>query len=366
MKNSLAKKLSKALQKNGSTISGIMSENEFAEIPYYVDSGVVGVNLLLSAKWDGGTPAGRVTMFAGPKSSGKTLLAMNTAKNFQKDFDGTPVLFDSEFASDSKSLESSGIDTDNLVYLPICNIKDEDKESSLSYQTNELANAVEKGDKALFIYDSMGEWQSQRTVANIEKNNTAKDMSITQEKKAFMSQILQISGKLSVPSIVINHSYANLGGFGSATEVSGGGALYKPSQIIEITSKANWKDEDTKERIGSIFTAKVYKGRLARENAVYKFAISYENGLSRYYGMHEFALEGGYIEEAKDGRSTVYKIKDTDLVIRKKNIYVNPETEEEFWKYLFTNTDFGYFLNDSFAYGSSKKLKSLVIEDEEK
>lgn len=357
---SLAKKLGKAVAKQG-TMCGIMKDNEFAKIPYYVDSGVIGVNLILSGKWDGGTPAGKVTMLAGAKSSGKTLIAMETAKNFQRDYQGTPVLFDSEFASDNESLESSGIDTENFLYLPICNIKDEDPEKSLSYQTNVIGQELDKNDKALLIYDSAGEWTTQRTQSNIDKNNTAKDMSITQEKKAFMSQILQIAGKYSIPSIVINHTYANVGGFGNATEVSGGGVLYKPSQIIEITSKAKWKDEVTKEQIGSIFTAKIYKGRLARENAVVKFAISYDHGLSRYFGLIDYALEGGYVEETKEGRSTVYKLKGTEFTVKKKNICVEPDTEAEFWDAIFNTTDFGEYLNNSFCYGSKSTLK---VEEE--
>jgi len=43
---SLAKKLGKAVSKQG-TMCGIMKENEFAKIQYYVDSGVVVVNLIL-------------------------------------------------------------------------------------------------------------------------------------------------------------------------------------------------------------------------------------------------------------------------------------------------------------------------------
>ena len=362
---SLAKKINKALSKNG-TLSGIMSENLFGEVPYYVSTGSIIIDLLLSAKYDGGAPASKMTSFAGKKSSGKSLLAYQVMKNIQENFSGVPVLIDSEMAGDKESFKHMGIDINNMIYLPLTDIKNDDKGKSIQFQVNELGKVIEDDDKAVIVLDSLGMVQSQRSVNNLESNNTAKDFSLNQDKKALMSQLTHLAGNKKIPVIVINHTYDNLGGFGSTTEVAGGSSLYFPSVIIEISSKAKWRDENTKELIGNVFTAKVYKSRFSRENMVAKFAISYENGLSRYYGMHEFALEGGYIEEAKDGRSTVYKIKDTDLVIRKKNIYVNPETEEEFWKYLFTNTDFGSFLNDSFAYGSKKKLKSLVIEDEEK
>lgn len=361
---SLAKKMNKALQKNG-TMSGIMSENEFAEIPYYVDTGVVGLNLLISAKCDGGIPASKMTMFAGKKSSGKSIVAYNTMKNIQEQYQGTPVLIDSEMAGDKDSFKNIGINNEEMIYLPLTDIKNENKELSIQYQVNELSKVIEDEDKSMIVLDSLGMVVTQRTANNLESNNTAKDMSINQDKKTLMSQLTHLAGRKKIPVIVINHTYDNLGGFGSATEVSGGSSLYFPSIIIEITSKANWKDETTKESVGSIFTAKVYKGRLSREKSTFKFAISYEYGLSRYFGLEDFAIEGGFIEETKEGKSTVYKLKDSELTVRKKNLHIEPTKEyNNFFETLMSNEEFKQYLNDAFAYGSSKKLKSLIIEDE--
>jgi len=363
---SLAKKINKALQKNG-TLSGIMKENDISDIPYYVDTGSVVVNLITSGKFNGGVPAGMLTMFAGEKSSGKTFIATNVMKSIQRDYEGTPVLVDSEFASTSESLESFGINTEEMLYLPLSDIKNEDKERSISYQLNVIDKEIDKEDKVIIVLDSLGMTTTQRTQGNIEANNTSKDMSVVAERKALLQQMLQISAYKKVPTIVINHSYEAIGSFTGGKVVSGGGALYYPSNVILIQSKAKWRDENTKEQIGNIFTAVVYKGRLSRENSKVKFAISYENGLSRYYNLEQYALEGEYIEESKDGRSTVYKIKDTDLVVRKKNLHATIDDDyNKFWEYLFTNTSFGEYCDEIFAYGSKKKLKSLVIEDEEK
>ena len=357
MKNSLTDKLLKGMKKRG--VGDTIEDSQFGEIPYYVPTDSVVLNLLLSAKWNGGIPAGRVTMLAGPKSHGKTQVAVNVAKKFQAD-GGTVILVDSEFASEKNSLKNLGIDTNNFLYLPLANIQDEDKEQSITYQINEIAKDIEYGDKVLLIFDSMGAWQSKGTIANIEKNNTAQNMKIASEKKALMTLITHIAGTKGIPVMVLNHSYESIGSFTGGQEVSGGGALYLPSTVLLISSKSQAKIDDTV--IGANMRTSVYKGRLSREKAVEKWTMSYDHGILPFANLEQYALEGGYIEETKDGRSTVFQITGTDVKCPKKTCML-PENNE-FWKTLFSTTDFGNFLNDLFAYGSNKQMQALTVEEE--
>jgi len=353
--------LLKSAKKNG--FGDIMSDSEFAIIPYYTPLKSILLNLLFSAKWDGGIPAGRLSMPAGPKSHGKSMIAYDCAKTFQEQ-GGTIVLFDSEFASEREALENLGLDSKNIIYMPLSNMKDENNELSLTYQFIHLMKDIEREDKVMLIFDSMGGWISKGTIANAEKGNTAMNMKIASEKKELMSLINSLVGLKGIPCLVLNHSYANVGGFGSQSEVAGGGALFYPSSIVEITSKANLKVRD--ESIGTIMTAKVYKGRLAREKSVAKFAMHYEHGFLPFYGLDALALEGGYIEEEKIGRSTVYKyssvVKSTKEITAGKINYFLPEFNE-FWSELFKCSDFGVFLNDVFAYGSNKQIRSVIKVD---
>lgn len=357
MKNSLTDKLLKGMKKRG--VGDTLSDSEFSKIKYYVPTDSIMLNLLLSAKWNGGIPAGRVTMLAGPKSHGKSQIAYNVAKKFQED-GGTVVLFDSEFASEASALSNLGLDSENFLYLPLANMQDEDKEMSITYQLNELSKDIEVNDKVMIIFDSMGAWQSKGTIANIEKNNTAQNMKIASEKKALMALITQIAGVKQIPIIVLNHSYESIGSFTGGQEVSGGGALYYPSTVLLISSKSQAKIDD--EVIGANFRTSVYKGRLSREKAVDKWTMHYQYGMLPFANLEAYALEGGYIEETKDGRSTVFQITGTNVKCPKKTCML-PENNE-FWKTLFSTTDFGNFLNDLFAYGSNKQMQALTVEEE--
>lgn len=358
--SSLTSRLLKTVKKSG--IGETMKNSEFSKIDYYVQSDSIIVNLLLSSKWNGGIPSGKITMLAGPKSHGKTMLAMNLAKKFQQD-GGTIILFDSEFASESTALENLGLDTDNIIYMPLSHIKDEDKEQSMTYQVNELFKQIERGDKVMFIFDSMGAWQTKSTLANIDKNNTAMDMKISQDKKGFMSMLAALTGQKGVPTIVLNHSYEAIGSFTGGQEVAGGGANYYPSTILLLSSKSQFKLDGSTDVSGSGIRTSVYKGRLSREKAVAKWVMHYEHNILPFYGLNVFALEGGFIEETKDGRSTVYMFKSGDKEFKApKKTYMLPECNE-FWIELLKTTDFGDYLNDIFAYGSNKQIKALEVEE---
>lgn len=362
---SLTDKLLKGVKKRG--IGDTLKDSDYGRIDYYLDIGTIAMNLMTSGKWNGGCPSSKVTMFAGPKSSTKTQNAYQIMKTHQAQ-GGVVVLVDSEHATDMESLEAQGIDTEKVIYLPLARIDDEDKEMSMMYQISNMAEDIDKEDKVLMVFDSAGAWTSGRTVANALKGNTAKDMSITSEKKKLMNLLMEIAGVKKIPIIVINHTYANVGGFGAATEVSGGGILYIPSTVIEITSKAKLKWDDygvnegfeSKEPIGAILTASVYKGRLSRENSKMKFAIHANYGFLRYYGLIDYAVEGGYVETTKEGHSTMYTISGTEIKTPKKKMYL-PE-EYPFWEELFKTTDFGEYLNAAFSYGSNKKLTSMEEE----
>jgi RecA/RadA recombinase len=283
-------------------------------------------------------------------------LALNYAKNFQKE-DGTIVLIDSEFASEAEALSNLGLDTDNILYLPLSHIKDDVKEQSITYQLNEIFKDIERGEKVMIILDSLGALQTKNTLQNIEKNSTSMDMKIAMEKKAFMSFLTALVGQKGIPCLVLNHSYEAVGSFTGGQEVAGGGALYYPSTILLMGSKAQMKIND--EVQGTLLRTQVYKGRLSREKAIGKWAMHYEHGILYSYGLDELALEGGYIEETKEGRSTVYKFGELSCP---KKTYMLPEYNS-FWESLLKDTDFGKYLNDVFAYGSNKKVKAIEVND---
>jgi len=372
----LTDKLLKGVKKRG--IGTSLAESDYGEVPYYLSVGTVAMNLMLSGKWNGGVPASKLTMFAGEKGSTKTLNMLEAIKSMQSEYpDSTIVYIDAEHAADKSSLVKYGIDTSKVIYFPLSRIDDEDKEMSLMYQISNLSNEIEKHDKVMMCIDSLGVLTTGRTNNNAESGNMAKDMSINSDKKKFVNMLLEVAGLRMIPIIIINHVYDSVGGFSSdPKQVAGGSVLFLPSQVILISSKAKMTNESdftmeagtAKVQTGNIFTAYVYKGRLSKERSKAKFAIHYEHGFLKYYGLVEYALEGGYIEESKDGRATVYNIVGhSDIKATKKTVCM--KENYPFWEALFAKTDFGEYLNALFSYGVSsfkgKDVLTVATKEEE-
>lgn len=365
---SLTDKLLKGAQKRSSIVA-TLAKSDYGTIPYYLPVGTITMNLMLSGKWDGGVPAGKLTMFAGEKGSSKTLNMLEAVKSLQTTYpDSTVIYVDAEHAQEDDTMKSHGIDTSRLIYIPLSRIDDEDKELSLMYNISNIANDIEKADKVLMCVDSIGVLTTGRTVNNAQSGNTAKDMSINSEKKKFVNMLLEMAGMKMIPIILINHVYDSVGGFSSdPKQVAGGSVLFLPSQVILISSKAKMNNDSdfvneasaTKEQTGNIFTAYVFKGRLSKERSKARFGIHYKHGFLKYFGLVDYALEGGYIEESKDGRATVYNISGNPDVKASKKTCCLPENYP-FWETLFSTTDFGDYLNALFAYGNNE-FKGKVI-----
>ena len=354
----LTDKLLKNVKKRG--LGDSLSSSEFGSIDYFLSLGTVTMNLLTSGRWNGGVACSKLTMFAGEKGSTKTLNMQEAIKSMQQEYPDSVVIYvDSEHAVEKHDLENYGVDLERVIYIPLSRIDDDDKELSLMYQLSNIANDIEKDDKVMICIDSVGVLTTGRTNANAEKGNTAKDMSINSEKKKFINMLLEMAGMKKIPIVLINHVYSAIGGFGDSTVVAGGSVLFLPSQVVLISSKAKMKPDsdgcctdETDKTIGNVMTAVVYKGRLAKERSTAKFAIHYKHGFLKYYGLIEYALSGGYIEEGKEGRSTVYKSNtNPELFMKKKTMYL-PENYP-FWEHLLKDTDLGEYLNNHFKYGSA-------------
>jgi RecA/RadA recombinase len=360
-KISLAAKLKK-VAKDLSEHIDILEDSDYNKIPYFISAPTVILNLGLTARWNGGIPAGRLTMFAGEKSSTKTLNALHIANEFQRMFnDGVIIYIDAEHAlTDVDDLKAFGIDPKRVLYIPLATIESDDKDMSLLYQMSNILKELDKDDKVLILLDSVGILKTARTDENALIGKNVTDMKVVQDKKRFLSILNDYCGLKRFPAVVINHTYTSVGSFIPTQAVAGGSINYIPSITIQITSKAKLKGgsdgiwesgDDGKEIVGHAFTFQVEKGRMSREKSKGTFMLHQKHGFLKYSGLLDYALEYGLLEELKEGRSTVYKIKGLkeEVLALKKSIYL-PEFYG-FWETLFKETNFGELLSKDWSYG---------------
>jgi len=91
-------------------------------------------------------------------------------------------------------------------------------------------------------------------------------------------------------------------------EMGGGSGLKYAASTIAYFSKK--KVREGTDITGIIIKAKMFKSRLAKENAEAEVLLSYKGGLDRYYGLLEFGEKHGIFKKAGNryeiGESKLY------------------------------------------------------------
>ena len=96
--------------------------------------------------------------------------------------------------------------------------------------------------------------------------------------------------------LVTNHVYEVIGSYMPQKEMGGGsGIKYAASTIAYLSKK---KVRDGTDITGIIIKAKMFKSRIAKENAQAEVLLSYTGGLDRYYGLLEFGEKHGVFKKS--------------------------------------------------------------------
>jgi len=329
----------------------LMGDGETDNFPIrdWINTGNYLLNSQISADYKRGMPSGRVWQLAGESSVGKSYLALETLKNAQA-LGYFGILFDSEMANNSKEdLKARGIDTEQLLFIPI------DTVENLKTSVLNILEETEKDDKVIIIIDSIGNLSTRKELEDSLEGSATKDMTRASQLKALFRTMTIKAGIKNIPVIVVNHSYAQIGGFLSGQQqVAGGGGPAYNSSIINMFTKAQEKDKEGK-MSGALLTSTVTKCRTAKEKTKVKFTIDFENGLTKCSGLELFCSDEKLI--SKTGRSWVFAEK-TKFKQGESFTKISDELWEEFLdKYL------GNYLHDKFAYSSV--FEELGLDEEE-
>ena len=336
------------LKKNKDVMDLVLTETQEKENVDFLSTGVVGLNLLISGKIDGGIPIGRVTEMGAPPSLGKSFVGLTLAKNAQRK--GMFVIFvDTERAFDFEWAKNVGLDVSENKLMVIQENMIESVQSALMSVSKSLSKDEKKN---LFIaIDSWGNLVTDKTLSDAEIGKDVKDMTVTQKKNTFARLLLTTKSTV----FVANHTYSNIGGFGDPMSIPGGQVLYHNcSSIILARSKA--KDKDKDEITGQLISCVCIKSRYAKEKATIKFRIKNNGGLDIFYGLLDIALEHGcVVKEGSKYTNTLSKNKYWE-----KELY-----NSDFWLPIFKETDFPKYLEEKYSFeGKKLDVSEMEIQEE--
>ena len=153
--------------------------------------------------------------------------------------------------------------------------------------------------------------------------------------------------KAGIPLLVTNHTYKQVGTMFPQDVMGGGSGLqYAASNIVFLSKR---KEKDGTEVIGNIIHCKNFKSRLTKENKMVDVLLTYDAGLSKYYGLLDLAEKYGIITKV----STRYEMPDGAKVFGKQ-IYNDPE--KYFTEDILNKIDEA--ANTEFTYGKGTDAES--------
>lgn len=309
----------------------ILSKSKFFNSKDMIQTTVPMINVALSGKLDGGLTPG-LTVFAGPSKHFKTAFALLLAKSYLEKYDDAVVLFyDSEFGSPQSYFDSFGIDAERVLHTPITDIE------QLKHDAMAQLNNIERGDHVIIIVDSVGNLASRKEVEDAIDGKSVADMSRAKQLKSLFRMVTPHLTLKDIPMVVVNHTYKEIGLYPKDI-VSGGTGVYYSADNIYIIGRQ--QEKEGTEITGYNFIINVEKSRHVKEKTKIPVEVSYEGGISKWSGLLDVAMEGGFVVKpsngwySKAGEDQKYRIKDTYT--------------KEFWLPILSTKEFQTFVESKY------------------
>lgn len=338
------------LKKNSSIKdSAILSESKFFKQKDMITTSVPVLNIALSGDLNGGLTPG-LTMFAGPSKHFKTAFSLLMAKAYLKKYENAALLFyDSEFGTPQSYFDSFGIDMDRVLHTPVTDIE------QLKFDIMKQLDQVERGDQVIVIVDSIGNLASKKEVEDALDGKSAADMTRAKQLKSLFRMVTPHLTLKDIPMVVVNHTYKEIGMFPKDIVGGGTGSYYSADNIYIIGRQ---QEKTGTEITGYNFIINVEKSRHVREKSKIPVTVTHEGGISKWSGLLEIALDGGFAIKPSNGW---YSRVDTETgEVEDKKFRLKETNTKDFWQPLLTNEKFLEYIRSKYQVAS----KSIIEEDE--
>ena len=311
-----------------------LSDSTLSRVGGWIDTGSYVLNAIVSGSIHGGIPKGRVTMLAGESMTGKSLFVMKILASAQKE-GLIPVIFDTENAIDPEGAERLGLDVKNVKYVPCISIE-QTRNALYKFLTTVKEKKLEG--KFIIAIDSLGNLQSELSLARMGKDSTSTDMGTNaRAMKSLMQTCTNLGAVTQTTILCTNHVYDNPAALFPSIEKNmpgGKSCVYLPSVTIQLARKpvksdgGKTMDGETavaqKNYAGIIIRALTRKNRFIKQYLEGEMYLSFASGLDRYYGMIDLAVGVGAVIQT----GSTYQLPDG----KKLGYYKNWRKDKELWE----------------------------------
>lgn len=306
-----------------------------------------------------------VTVIAGESKRFKTLYALKMAESFHKKHkDGIILFYDSEFGANKKYINRYDIDVERVIHIPVTTV--EELRNNMSAQLQVLYDEIEKDpgkkrEKIFVLVDSIGNLASEKETKDAIEGNNKQDMTRAKANKSLFRIATPRINLLSIPAVFIAHTYKTQDLFPTDVVSGGTGSVYSADTVF-IIGRQQEKDKNTNQILGYKFIINIYKSRYIKEKSKLSICVLYDKGILKYSGLSDIALDLEIIEKCRVGRKLGFRFTNKETG-EFKEIEANEINEnEEFWNYVFENSDFIRKTEEKYS-TEAKKIEKLDQEE---
>lgn len=341
------------LRKN-STVkdTDILEDSKFFTAKDMIPTTVPAINIALSGQINGGFTPG-LTIWAGPSKHFKTSFSLLMAKAYMDKYPDSVLLFyDSEFGTPQAYFDSFKIDKSRVLHTPITDVE------QLKFDVMAQLENIERGDRVMMVIDSVGNLASKKEVEDALKQNTAADMTRAKQLKSLFRMVTPHLNLKDIPMVVVNHTYMTMEMF-SKPVVSGGTGIYYSADNIYIIGRQ--QEKDGKDVVGYNFIINVEKSRFVKEKSKIPIEVSWEQGISKWSGLMDLAIESGHVIKPKVGWYQKVDMNTGEII--EKSYRLKDTYNFNFWHPILQCEKFINFIDQRYRVGAGDIMKEDTVEE---
>lgn len=334
--------------------SAVLSESKFFNEGDVISTEVPIINLAFSGSIHGGFRSGLI-QFAGPSKHFKTNTALFCVKAYLDKYkDAVCLFYDSEFGTTDAYLSSMGIDTNRLLHTPITDVE------QLKFDIVKQLDNLERGDKVIILIDSIGNLASKKETDDALDGKSVADMSRAKSIKSLFRIVTPQLTVKNIPLIAINHTYQEMGLFPRQIVSGGTGATYSSNTIFIMGRSQEKQGADV---IGYNFNINIEKSRDVIEKSKFPLTVFFEDGINKYSGLLDLAVDLGFVDKPKVGWYTrVIPDQKTGELMVDKNWRAKETSCEEFWGPILSHPAFDEACQKKFKLGAAQMSSEEDVE----
>lgn len=299
-----------------------------------VSTDIPALNIMMGGEPTGTFGSGSV-MLVGDTRTFKSGFLLQFSKSFQEKYeDGIIIFLNNEFGIGTEFMQSSGVDASRVVHVTFENAEE------LRHKTAAYLSEFERGDKVMFIIDSISQSASKKESTDAINGDEKADMTRAKTLNSFWRIITPMLKTKDIPLFAINSSYDDMTSMYAEKIIKGGKqGMLSCNDILMISRR---KIKDGTELSGHEFVLKAHKSRTVVEGSKVPIGIRYDNGINKYSGLMEIAINSGLVDNSKKGFYVRKNVED-DKSWRMKNTNC-----DEFWKPILDDPEFTTFCKKAY------------------